>query len=436
MNLDPVRKIADAVLYEGYILYPYRASAQKNRSRWQFGVVMAPGYAAAEESETSFTRAECVLEHGGQPAVRVLLRFLQVQRRTSGGESSAAEIWDEAVEREIEAAADAAALFGDGVTRAFTVEGGEDREEDVVRRREPLAGAVTMRAAEVPGPWRALKLQVRVENRTDLGSVPRRREDALPTSLVAAHAIITVDGGKFLSMTDPPEWAAPAVAGCRNEGGWPVLADPDGRVMLSSPIILYDHPELAAESPGELYDGTEIDEILTLRTMALSDDEKAEARATDPRAAALLDRVDSMDPQVLARLHGTLRSPRPGPAAEPPTLTEAGEIEGVEGSVPWWDPDADASVSPDTDSVTIGGRPIARGSLVRLRPGARRADAQDMFLVGRIAEVQAVLHDVENNPYLAVSLAGQPDEDLRIAHGRFLYFMTDEVEPYEAGGAQ
>jgi hypothetical protein len=433
VNLDPVRKIADAVLYEGYILYPYRASAQKNQSRWQFGVVMAPGYAAAEESETSFTRAECVLEHSGQPAVRVLLRFLQVQRRTSGGESSAAEIWDEGAEREIEAVADAAALFGDGVTREFTVEGGEDREEDVVRRREPLAGAITVRAAEVPGPWRALKLQVRVENRTDLGSVPRRREDALPTSLVAAHAIITVDGGKFLSMTDPPEWAAPAVAGCRNEGGWPVLADPDNRVMLSSPIILYDHPELAAESPGELYDGTEIDEILTLRTMALSDDEKAEARATDPRAAALLDRVDSMDPQVLARLHGTLRSPRPGPAAEPPTLTEAGEIEG---SVPWWDPDADASVSPDTDSVTIGGRPIARGSLVRLRPGARRSDAQDMFLVGRIAEVQAVLHDVENNPYLAVSLYRQPDEDLRIAHGRFLYFMTDEVEPYEAEDAQ
>jgi hypothetical protein len=145
-----------------------------------------------------------------------------------------------------------------------------------------------------------------------------------------------------------------------------------------------------------------------------------------------------MDPQVLARLHGTLRLPggSPRPAAEPPVLTEAGEIEGLEGAVPWWDPDADASVSPDTDSVTIGGRPIARGSLVRLRPGARRSDAQDMFLVGRIAEVQAVLHDVENNPYLAVSLYRQPDEDLRIAHGRFLYFMTDEVEPYESEDAQ
>jgi hypothetical protein len=426
MNLDSVRKIADAVLYEGYILYPYRASAQKNRSRWQFGVVMAPGYAAADPSETSFTRAECVLEHSGQPAVRVLLRFLQVQRRTGDGDS-----WDEAVEREVEVAADAAPLFGDGVVEEFTIEGGEDREEDVVRRREPLAGAVTVRAAEVPGPWRALKLQVRVENRTDLGSVPQRREDALPTSLIAAHTIITVDGGKFLSMTDPPEWARPAVAECRNEGGWPVLADPDDQVVLSSPIILYDHPELAEQSPGELYDGTEIDEILTLRTLALSDDEKAEARATDPRAAALLDRVESMDPQVMARLHGTLRSPRPAGPAEPPVLTEAGAR-----SVPWWDPDADASVSPDTDSVTIGGRPIARGSLVRLRPGARRADAQDMFLVGRVAEVQAVLYDVEDNPYLAVSLAGQPDEDLRIAHGRFLYFSTDEVEPYEAEVAQ
>ena len=85
MNLTAVRSIADAVLYEGYILYPYRASSQKNQSRWQFGVVMAPGYAAADPSETSFTQAECVLEHTGQPVVQVILRFLQVQRRTTEG---------------------------------------------------------------------------------------------------------------------------------------------------------------------------------------------------------------------------------------------------------------------------------------------------------------------------------------------------------------
>ncbi len=417
MNLDAVRSIADAVLYEGYILYPYRASAQKNRSRWQFGVVMAPGYAAADPSETSFTQAECVLEHAGRPAVRVVLRFLQVQRRTAAGSG---ETWDEAVEREVEVTADSAALLGDGVTGDFAVAGGEDCADDVVRRREPLAGAVTVRAIEVPGPWRALRLQVRVENRTELGTPPQRRGDALPTALVAAHTIISVSGGEFISMTDPPEWARQAVAACQNAGGWPVLAGPDGgrRVMLFSPIILYDHPELAEQSPGELYDGTEIDEILTLRTLALSDEEKAEARATDSRAAALLDRVESMDPQAMARLHGTIRPPRQGGTDEP--------------AVPWWDPDADASVSPDTDTVTIGGQQVARGSRVRLRPGARRADAQDMFLVGRIAEVQAVLHDVDDTPYLAVSLAGQPDEDLRIAHGRFLYFTTDEVEPCEA----
>jgi hypothetical protein len=437
VNLGSVRKLADAVLYEGYILYPYRASAQKNRSRWQFGVVMAPGYAAADPSETSFTRAECVLEHAGQPSIRVLLRFLQVQRRTAGDET-----WDEAVEREVEVSADTAALSG-GMTREFTVDGGEDRERTdsgwTVRRREPLAGAVSVRAIEVPGPWRAVRLQVRVENRTELGTVPRRREDALPTALVAAHTIITVSGGEFISMTDPPEWARPAVACCENAGGWPVLADPDGgrQVMLSSPIILYDHPELAEQSPGELYDGTEIDEILTLRTLALSDAEKAEARATDPRAAALLDRVESMDPQVMARLHGTIRSPRrgagtPGRSGQWEADRRAGGTdEPAAGTVPWWDPDADAAVSPDTDTVTVGGQPVARGSRVRLRPGARRADAQDMFLAGRVAEVQAVLFDVDDQPYLAVSLTDDPDQDIRIAHGRFLYFATDEVEPCE-----
>ena len=465
MNLGAVRSIADAVLYEGYILYPYRASSQKNQSRWQFGVVMAPGYAAAEPSERSYTQAECVLEHTGQPVVQVILRFLQVQRRTTEGSGQG---WDEAVEREIEVTAEGAVLLGDGVTKEFAVAGGEDRDpldepggQDgtgpryAVRRREPLAGAVSVRAIEVPGPWRAVRLQVRVENRTAVSPVPQRREDALPSALIAAHTIISVSGGEFISMTDPPIWAQPAVAECQNEGGWPVLADPGGgrQVVLSSPIILYDHPELAAESPGELYDGTEIDEILTLRTLALSDDEKAEARATDPRAAALLDRVESMDAETMARLHGTIRSLRPATAGQPGTFGQpdsigqpgtfghpgsigqpgaAGEA-GAEQTVPWWDPDADASVSPDTDTVTIGGEQIGRGSRVRLQPGARRADAQDMFLVERIAEVQAVLSDVEDKPYLAVSLADQPDEDLRIAHGRFLYFSTDEVEPCEPG---
>ena len=489
MNLDAVRSIANAVLYEGYILYPYRASARKNRSRWQFGVVMAPGYAAVDPSERSFMQTECVLEHAGQPAVEVILRFLQVQRRSTGGTAPGAAIpdWDEATEREVGFTVGPDQLLGQGGSREFAIPGGEDREPRTgaetgqagftVRRREPLAGVISVTATPVPGPWQALLLQVRVENRTAADPAPRLRDKALPTALVAAHVIMTVSGGAFISMTDPPEWAKQAVTGCDNVGCWPVLAGPDGgrQAMLASPIILYDHPELAPESPGELYDGTEIDEILTLRTLVLSDDEKLEARATDSRAAALINRVESLDAQAMQGLHGTIRSavhsgasgaghsgasgalysgapgaghsgaPGAGHSGAPgaghsgaPGAGHSGAsgalYSGAPGAgpgVPWWDPDADAAVHPDTDSVVIGGLRIARGSRVRLRPGRRRSDAQDMFLAGRIAEVQAVLLDVEDHPYLAVSLADDPDEDIRISHGRFLYFMTDEVEPCE-----
>jgi hypothetical protein len=466
VSLDAVRSVADAVLYEGYILYPYRASSQKNQSRWQWGVVMAPGYAAIDPSESTFTQSECVLEHTGEPAVQVILRFLQVQRRSieASGPGSADQrpptpTWDEAVEREIDFTVGSAELFGAGHVEEFTVAGGADREPlagpqegtgYTVRTRERLDGVVSVVALPVQGPWQAVRLQVRVENRTAADSVPERRDDALPTALVAAHVILSASGGEFISMTDPPMWAKAAVAECENVGGWPVLGDPDGgrRVVLSSPIILYDHPELAPESPGELYDGTEIDEILTLRTLALSDAEKAEARATDPRAAALIDRVESMDAETMARLHGTIRPGRPasgngsGQGSGQAGPTAAGEPQRMpDPAVPWWDPEAEAAVSPDTDAVTIDGQQISRGSRIRLRPGgpegsggsgARRSDAQDMFLIGRTAEVQAVLLDVDNKPYLAVTLADDPDSDIRVAHGRFLYFAVDEVELIEA----
>jgi len=396
VNLDEVRRVADAVLYEGYILYPYRASAQKNRSRWQFGVLMPPGYMTADPSERSMAQAECVVEHHGKPDVTVVARFLQVQRRTS-----ADSVWDEAVAREVTATA----------SLDFEIPGGEEREGDVIRRRTGLLGTIKVRTRPLPGPWRAVRLTVQLANRTVASPAPATRDRALPSALVAAHLIITVTGGAFVSMTDPPRWAADEVTACENVAVWPVLAGPDGgrQVMLAAPIILPDHPELAPESAGDLYDGTEIDEILTLRTLALTDAEKLEARATDERAAALLDRVESMEGETMTRLHGTFRE--------------------VRQDVPWWDPEADASVSPATDTVTIAGRSVARGSRVTLRPGVRRADAQDMFLVGRAAIVEAVLTDLDANPYLAVSLADDPDRDLRTAHGRLLYFAPDEVEP-------
>ena len=453
MSLDDVRRVADAVLYEGYILYPYRASAQKNRSRWQFGVLMPPAYAAADPSETTTARAECVFTRDGEPSVDVVVRFLQVQRRTCPG-PGAPDTWDEAVEREVSATVAGAALFGDGTATPFGIPGGEEQEVtadgDVIRVRRALRGVVTVRATELPGPWQAARLTVGVTNQTAAGlgapdspvlgspvpdspvpdspvpgsPVLGSRAQALPAALVAAHMIITISGGAFVSMTDPPEWAAPAVNECENAGCWPVLAGPPGErnVLLASPIILPDHPEVASESPGELYDGTEIDEILTLRTLALTDEEKDAARATDPRAAALIDRVESLDGAALQRLHGTIRGWQGSPPAE-------AREDGGTGEVPWWDPEADQSVSPSTDSVLVAGQRLARGSLVTLRPGARRADAQDMFLVGRTAVVEAVLLDVDDQPYLAVTLTDDPAADLHAAHGRFLYFSPDEVEP-------
>jgi hypothetical protein len=426
MSLEDVRRVADAVLYEGYILYPYRASAQKNRSRWQFGVLMPPAYAAADPSETTTARAECVFTRDGEPSVDVVVRFLQVQRRTGPGSP---DTWDEAVEREVSATVAGAALFGDGLATPFGIPGGEEHEATadgaVTRCRQALRGVVTVRATELPGPWQAARLTVGVTNQTATGhGAPDSREQALPAALVAAHMIITISRGEFVSMTDPPEWAAPAVSECENAGCWPVLAGPAGarNVLLASPIILPDHPEVASESPGELYDGTEIDEILTLRTLALTDEEKDAARATDPRAAALIDRVESLDGAALQRLHGTIRGWPGSPPAE-------ARDDGDTGEVPWWDPEADQSVSPSTDSVLVAGQRLARGSLVTLRPGARRADAQDMFLVGRTAVVEAVLLDVDDQPYLAVTLTDDPAADLHAAHGRFLYFSPDEVEP-------
>ena len=208
-------------------------------------------------------------------------------------------------------------------------------------------------------------------------------------------------------------------------------------LLLSSPVILYDHPEVAAESPGELFDATEIDEILTLRTLALTDAEKQQARATDPRAAQIMDRLDGMPPEMLERMHGAIRYLKSapagaglGPGREPAELPSPGEVTDPP-SVPWWDPGSDTSVSPETDHVVIGGVRVARGSRVRMRPGSRRADAQDLFLAGREAIVQAVLHDVDGQLHVAVSPDHDPAAELQRSHGRFLYFAPDEIEPID-----
>jgi hypothetical protein len=449
MTFQQARRVADTVLLEGYVLYPYRASSAKNRVRWQFGVVAPAAWTAAGGPEPAHQRTEVLIDPGpGSPALHVKLRCLQVQRRqveraTPGGFEPVAELeagdrvlvtWEEGVEREV----DAVAFLGAGPVAtelAFELPAGRETEEvagpdgtvaaRLVRTRRMVTGVLRIEAETLPGPWRTVRVRVTTTNTTAYAGDPDRREEAMSFSLVAAHTLLSVSGGGFLSLTDPPEWAAPAAAACVNEHTWPVLVgDPAAKdTVLSSPIILYDFPVIAPESPGDFYDATEIDELLTLRTMTLTEAEKREARATDARAAAVLDRADHLPPELLDRLHGAVRYLRDvtGGAAEVPVIGE---------QTPWWDPAADAEADPGTDSVRIGPVEVARGSRVRLTlRGRLGTDAQDMFLTGRTATVQAVVRDVDERTHLAVTLDDDPAADLAQWQGRFLYFAPEEVEP-------
>lgn len=458
------RQVADAVLFEGYVLYPYRASAAKNRLRWQFGVLVPPAWGAACE-EHDFQHTECLMEPRAGATLAVEVRFLHAQRRTvqrareDGGFEIVPELhlpdrvvvpWDEGAEERVEVVVPVAELAGDGVTVPF---GRPAREETelvldpsgrtagrLVRRCEEISGAVRLSAREIDGPYRTMRLTVVVENTstwTPPDGAAADRDAALPRSLVATHLLTHLSAGSFLSMTDPPEWARGAIGACRNLHTWPVLAGEPGRadLVLSSPIILEDHPAIAPESPGALYDATEIDEILALRTAALTDQEKREARGTDERAAAVIDLADSMPPEVLERLHGAVRSLREVTGSEAalipaaPGLPDEGGVRPPE--TPWWDPAGDTGFDPATDRVVVDGRSLGAGSRVLLRPGLRRTDAQDLFLHGRGATVEAVLHDVDGGVHLAVTVEGDPGADIRREQGRFLYFQPDEVAPLE-----
>jgi hypothetical protein len=413
MSFDLAEKVADAVLFEGYLLYPYRASSQKNQLRWQFGVLMPPAY----PDEPSSAQSECLLEAGADTRLHVRLRCLQLQTRTS----QPARVWDEGVVRDVDVVVHLRELVtGEHVT-PFSLPATREIDGDVVRQTWPALGQLTLSAEPLEYSAPAFRLRLRIENTTPChGGIPSR-EEALRGALIAAHTLQVASDGAFISLLDPPDWAAQAAAACVNERMWPVLVGEAGQreVMLSSPIILYDYPRVAPESPADLFDATEIDEILTLRTMALTDDEKREARETDPRAAALVDRADDMPPEILERLHGAIRSIG-SPTEKKP-------------AVPWWDPGADASVSPETDALLIAGTTVTKGSRVRLAPGKRRADAQDMFLVGRIAIVDGIFFDVDGERYVAVHLQDDPAADLYQSHGRFLYFHPDEVTPLEKG---
>lgn len=428
----PALDVANAVLYEGYILYPYTASARKNRIRWQFGVIVPQEYAKCGTGEPAEAQTEVLLECGGDAQVDVLVRFLQVEARSVEAWSGSAFepvdslsigtqkhlTFDEGVEREVPVSLRLSSATRVAVPIAFSDEESVEllyREDDEVagrirRRRWPLHGVVAVECERIEGQPLLRRLRVRVENQSQV--VPGERSSALRTSFVSSHTLLYAHGGRFLSALDPPDYAAEAKALLVNRHTWPVLVGDEtadsqrSPLALSSPIILYDFPAVAPQSEGDTFDATEVDELMMLSVLSLSDGERDEARATDPRARAIVERAERFGPEELGRLHGTLLQSKR--AAEP-------------------DPFATLDL-PGMDCVFVEGKKIAKGSRVVLHP-KRRADAWDLFLDGKTATVRAIHQDVEDLMYVAVTVDDDPASDLHEWYGRAFFFYPDEVEP-------
>ncbi len=347
MNRAIVDRIANALLYEGYILYPYRPSV-KNRQRWTFGGLYPEAYCRAQGGADAWSnQTECLVQGGPDTVLETTVRFLHLTARQVGELTPALAGWPEGAEpafrpvemRRIgdrvfhtwqEAEERAIALggmkLGDLLDRprrkTFTFPGrrwleplpGPDGNVVGVLAREQQAveGTVEVTAKRVAEGL--IQVTVRVLNRTLLENGRSwSRDEVLLRSLVSTHTVLGVRQGEFVSLLEPPEPWREAAAACANVGTWPVLVGEEGQrdTMLSSPIILYDYPQVAPESPGDLFDGTEIDEILTLRILTLTDEEKQTVAAVDERARALLARTEGLAGEQLWQMHGAVRSLRP-----------------------------------------------------------------------------------------------------------------------------
>ena len=450
MTWQSAEQIADALLYEGYLLYPYRGSAVKNRYRWQFGIVAPRVYSDAEGSERCLMRTECLVEPDGAALLDVKVRFLHVQARqveVREAREDGTELWravdsttvdgrelltwDEAAPHELVIADVPVSAAATQELRTFEIPGDRAMEavHDVagtpvarlVRERSAISCVVRV-AVEPIGARR--KVSVRIENVTPWPEAAHAaRPAALRRSLVAAHTLLAVRKGAFVSLLEPPAGAAADAAACQNVHTWPVLVGtaPQRNLMLSSPIILYDYPAIAPESPGDSFDGTEIDELLALRVRTLTTDERRQALATDVRAQQVIERATAMATPEFERLHGAIRY---FGAAPQPAHIETAALEA------WLNPPG-SDVQEAVDSL---GNCICKGARVRLRP-AGGADAMDMFLTDQTATVAAVYSDVDEQTHVAVIVDAGDAADLHESNGRFFYFRPDEVEVLQAEAA-
>ena len=319
-----VERIADVVLYEGYILYPYRPSAVKNQQRWNFGVVCPPSYESAHQgTESSTMQTECLIEVDSSTTIDVKVRFLHLLLRELGANVADCQLprtWQEALPREMVVPQVRISELEAPYSVKFEFPSGRTTEPldnaasgVIVRTQRAIDGEIEIsvnRQSTVDNNRQLLKLSVVIRNLTAFPDAnDRSRDDALMRSFVSTHTIIEAQRGTFVSLLDAPDEYKAAASECLNMGTYPVLVGDEGNrdCILSSPIILYDYPQIASQSAGDLFDGTEIDEILTLRIMSLTDDEKREIRSADDLARKLLERTESMSAEQLMDLHGVMK---------------------------------------------------------------------------------------------------------------------------------
>jgi hypothetical protein len=377
MNQALIDRIAQAMLYEGYLLYPYRRST-KNQQRWTFGGIFPPGY----PGESSETQTQLLLRAGTRSRLTITLRFLQAFDK---GEPPS-DGWQEAIERSVRI--DDVAL--DDLTQ---------NPRGMNFHFKPVDGVMEVFAERYGNDL--VRITVKISNVSHLQAQSPSRTEASKHAMLSAHVVATASDGQFISLIDPPPDCVDAGKACKNTRLWPVLVGNPGETdtVLAVPLILYDYPQIAPESPGDLFDGTEIDEILSLRIMTLTDEEKREAAALDDRAARLIERTLSLAREQLMRLHGAMRQPH------------------------------------KIEAVHIADAELRVGDQVRLRPRMKGrqqgADAFDIILDGKSATIAAIEQDYENRIHLAVTIDDDPGADIGAAGkiGHRFFFGPDEVEP-------
>jgi hypothetical protein len=363
-------ELVDTLLWEGHQLYPYTPSATKNATPTPFGIVYPPAHAEGSPHRFARLKLQCIAT--GADAFSATVHFLVC------GEAR----------------------------RVDLVPGGE-----IAFAFGPVQGRVTMGTEDFGG---LIRVTVAVQNTTEVPGGLERSE-ALAFSMLSTHVVARcAGGGRFLSPIAPPEEAATAVMTCANVNTYPVLATPEDDAILGAAIILPDHPQIAPESRGSLFDSTEIEEALLLHVLALSDGEREELATADPAVRAMIERAVKATPEDIMSLHGrvTVSDPAPHVAAGTPAAPQGAE--------------ADSDVRGE-ETITVDGRSFHRGGHVVLRPEANR-NAQDHLLAGRSATIERIYVDYEDAVHLCVTVDDDPGQDIMRDIGRYLYFKPDEVE--------